>query len=219
MDENNVERSGHEFLGKFSPWNFGSSDHVVDGRFLSLHHVHNIIIFDLFHHKTKEFCCDFSSASIDGSPVEVGESEIRNIFALSTDTILISFYNYSDGTDYLAVGLIDYERSLVVVKQMAKIPRQRWHLGNHWLPLSYPPNLYEGLIFKSYAYEPSFTYLMVKMNVDNQLQVSSLNVPSKLNVFGCFDGYLYALDFGQKSNTRRSGKPKKSGFGQTLAYL
>ncbi|KAI6207021.1 hypothetical protein M3Y94_00982400 [Aphelenchoides besseyi] len=125
MDENNVERNGHEFLGKCPYHSLYSSANVVDGRFLSWYCTRNIEVFDLFHHKTKKFCWDFSSASVDGSPLKVRESEILGFFALSTDTILINFYNNSDGTNHLTVGLIDYERSLVVVKQMTTFTIQK----------------------------------------------------------------------------------------------
>ncbi|KAI6225613.1 hypothetical protein M3Y95_00715700 [Aphelenchoides besseyi] len=161
-------------------------------RFLIICNISTFQIIDLFHPLTRILNVYILKNETDQESSiseKKFEPKVVSIFALNLNTILMYFK--ADGADYLGVCEIDFERSVVVVKQTTILVNRAsslvWHLQSH------PANLYEGIIIEASCFNSPRYYLVVKMETNGKLQVSQLSVPMRMRVCGYFDGLLYGL--------------------------
>ncbi|KAI6178844.1 hypothetical protein M3Y98_00545600 [Aphelenchoides besseyi] len=190
MNGNTMAKTEHNVMGRFKVFRT-YSNYSFDGRYLISHTASDLILTDLFHQKKMELRIDLSSANSVGLPL--GDSEfywIRTLYALDTHTMLILFG--SQTSQYLAFGVIDFERSSVVIDQIVVLHVEHGFGFKRWLPLTSTPNLHEGLILKLFN-DSEESYFMVKMESGNQLRASSIHVPFAMKTFACCDGFLYGL--------------------------
>ncbi|KAI6229602.1 hypothetical protein M3Y95_00548100 [Aphelenchoides besseyi] len=182
----------HNYLGNATPF-FGSfSKYTPDGRFLIDHSDLHFKTLDLFHSKKRKLYLDVSSATIDNTPLTRDNSyHIESVFACLNATIVIFCERYNSSNIYLGLGKISLKRLSLVVKQTLTLSSEHRAYNYKWLPTCYPPNLYDGLILEVANWRSP--YFMIKMEDDNQLRLTPLKVPIKMDPFGCFDGFLCGL--------------------------
>ncbi|KAI6203492.1 hypothetical protein M3Y94_00563300 [Aphelenchoides besseyi] len=193
MNESNVPANDRHWMGKFTPARPAFHD-TIDGRFVISDTAQTIKIVDLFHSKTTELRFDFSLATVDGVPLKTSDQyRIEGAYALDLSTMIVRFDCYSGHSSYLGVARTDFDRSLMIVQQTIRLSTDQIRYSS-LIPQSYPPNLHEGLILWTASYYFAREgYFLLKMDTDNQLRASRINVPVEMKAFGCFNGFLYGL--------------------------
>ncbi|KAI6237002.1 hypothetical protein M3Y95_00219100 [Aphelenchoides besseyi] len=202
MDRKTVATTEPNFVGRFDLT--CGFDYSFDGRYLISYTKRDLSLIDLFHNKKIELRFDIPSANSVGLPLSANEYYyIRTLYALDSNTVLILFEIHC--VQYLAIGELDFGRSLVVFKHPA-VSIDYYFSYKRWFPLSNPPNLHDGVILKL-SDSIREAHFVIKMGPDNQLGVSQLHVPLKMELFACFDGFLYGLVESHIENNNYGNRP------------
>ncbi|KAI6218094.1 hypothetical protein M3Y95_01183700 [Aphelenchoides besseyi] len=185
MNDNDVPANDRHWMGEFTPAHHYGFQDTIGGRFVISHTHNDVTIVDLFHSKTTELRLDLSLATENGVPLEsCNQYKIEGAYALDLSTVIVLLRFSHNASLYLGVARTDLERSLIIVHQTIRLSTDQFNSPSLF-PLSYPPNLHEGLIFWKSSYSSARgDYFLVKMDTDNQLQASRINVPVKMKPFG-----------------------------------
>ncbi|KAI6221162.1 hypothetical protein M3Y95_01011500 [Aphelenchoides besseyi] len=205
MTETNDLQINRNYMGKFELAG-DSITYSPEGRFIIWKSIDDLTVADLFHTKTKSIYFDFSTATFEGSPLKTNNKRIsvKSTFAFDLNTVLLLFTLHD--SKYLGYGEVDLKCLKVFIKQTVKITFHFRLDYSKCFPLSYPPNLYDGVILKVYDFLREGENFTVKMGTNEDLQVSQLNVPMGMTHVGCFDGVLYGLvynDTARRINQRQ----------------
>ncbi|KAI6212100.1 hypothetical protein M3Y96_00504800 [Aphelenchoides besseyi] len=196
MTETNAPPVNRNCMGRFRLLGHPLT-YSFEGRFLICNSGGGFTVVDLFHTKTKKLIFKFSTATIGGVPLKTNDkiTGVESAFAFDLNTMLI-LLTLRDSA-YLAIGEVDFKRSNVFVKQTTKLTLSFQLDGARWLPLSYPPNLYEGVILNVYNHRDDSEFFTVKMETNNELQVSHLKVPRSMTGVECSGSVLYGLVYNE----------------------
>ncbi|KAI6235568.1 hypothetical protein M3Y95_00065300 [Aphelenchoides besseyi] len=187
--ENRIPKNDRNFMGKFL-YLHTRSTYSIDGRFVLLRSNGRINMIDLFHTQMRTFHIDVSSATVEGCPLamNVGELWIHDVFAL--DVV--------ENSNYLGIGNIDFEHSVVIVKQTVAVPVNDRFLAPKWFPQSYPPDLYKGVIIGLHDDDNNiYNYFVVQIGSDDHFRLFSIDFPLEMIAFGYFDGFFCGIVFEQ----------------------
>ncbi|KAI6210427.1 hypothetical protein M3Y96_00326900 [Aphelenchoides besseyi] len=142
---------------------------------------------------SRETCLnfDFSSATIAGEPLQA-ELKAYEFFAFDFKSTTVLFHdNSSPPRYYIGIGKMDLKRLKVSVEQSIALPMLFTYCA-YWFPVSFPPNLNDGLILKFDIFG-EFNYFHVKVDSQNQLQATKLDCPSEKFVGTIDSKWIYGF--------------------------
>ncbi|KAI6206822.1 hypothetical protein M3Y94_00957700 [Aphelenchoides besseyi] len=183
--------------------------YTVDGRYLFSSSRTHLQISDIFHSKTRHFEYQFSPESrVDGYIIKfTGKPSVSDVYPLNLDSVLMRFHCKSNlGPDqYLGVGRIDHENSVVIVEQAMR--HYSWIVDGSWLPSSFPPNLESGILCLGFLRNPTrLGYIALRTDERNILRKTSvMEIPVGMEAFAVNDEFVYGLANRETANRQLIG--------------
>ncbi|KAI6204192.1 hypothetical protein M3Y94_00644100 [Aphelenchoides besseyi] len=157
----------------------------LDGRYLIQWNSRQLQMTDMLYSQETCLNFDFSTATIAGEPLRA-DFKTYEFFAFDLESTTVFFHDTSSPRRYyIGIAKMDLKHSKVFIGQSILLPMVSVYCA-YWFPMSFPPNLNDGLILKFDKFG-DYEYFHVNADSEDQLQATKLNCPSEKFV-GAIDG-------------------------------